>query len=160
MLKPYTINKSHEDFSIRLTKWCLVLLAVCAIVMLLSGPRIVGIMMLRTSPWLQGALRYYLLLGSGYVLGTLALIVIVQLFHLVDRIGQGEVFIPTNVRSLQLIGWNVGVVAIMALIISITCYLPVLAIAIAGTFMTLIIRVVRNAFGKAVQMQDELDYTI
>ena len=41
-----------------------------------------------------------------------------------------------------------------------TAYLPMLMIAVSCSLLTLIIRVVRNAFGKAVELQEQVDYTI
>jgi hypothetical protein len=42
----------------------------------------------------------------------------------------------------------------------ITCGYFIPLIFAAATFMTAIIRVVMNAFAKAVEMKDELDYTV
>lgn len=41
-----------------------------------------------------------------------------------------------------------------------TAYLPMLLVAVSCSLLTLIIRAIRNAFGKAVALQEEVDFTI
>lgn len=152
--------KSYEDISIRLTKLFLAVLFIASMIALSVGKQLVRQIMFLRSPLLTGNIRFYALLICGYSLGIFAIVFIIQMFRLVERIGRGEVFSERNVSSLQRIGWIVAVASLIALFAGLTCYTPVLAISIAGVFMTLIIRVIRNAFGKAVQMKNELDYTI
>jgi len=150
----------YEQTSIVLTKIGLILFSIIAILLMFNGPWIIEQLMHRTSPLLSGNTRRGLFMTSGYTCGILALLCMFSLFQLVNRIGNGQIFTRENVTTLRHIGWEVMVVTILAILIGLTCYLPILAIAAAGAFMTLIIRVVRNAFGKAVAMQDELDYTV
>lgn len=150
----------NEENSIRLTKGCILLLYAAAAVMTLTGPRIVGHFMVRSTPWLTGNTRFGVMLGCGYVCAALAFICLTDLYRLLGRIGRGDVFVAENVVSLRRIGLEVLAAAFMTAVIGLTCYLPVLVLSAAAIFMMLIIRVVRNAFGKAVAMQDELDYTI
>ena len=160
MIKQTNSGIFNEENSIRLTKACIVLLyAVCA-VMSLTGPRIVGHFMTRSTPWLTGNTRFGVMLGCGYACGVLAFVCLTDLYRLLGRIGRGDVFVAENVASLRRIGLEFLAAACITAVIGVTCYLPVLVVSAAAAFMMLIIRVVRNAFGKAVAMKDELDYTI
>ena len=38
-----------------------------------------------------------------------------------------------------------------------TAYLPMLLVTVSCSILTLIIRVIRNAFGKAIELQDQVD---
>ncbi|WP_164470909.1 DUF2975 domain-containing protein [Vaginisenegalia massiliensis] len=151
---------NHENTSILLTKICLAIFFIVAILMLFNGPYLVAQFDGRSTPLFGGDLRRNLLLLSGYICGGLALLFISSFYRLIDRIGRDQVFTSENVTCLRYIGWEIQVVTLIALIMGLTCYLPLLAIAVAGGFMVLVLRVVRNAFGKAVAMQDELTYTI
>lgn len=153
-------RKSHEDTSILLTKLCLVFLFVASIGLMLTGTWVVDLVIIYPSPLLQGQARYLLLLVLGYTLGIPALFFIVQLYRLVAQIGRNQVFISENVRSLQVLGWEVALATLISFIMGVLAYIPILLLTIAGISLTLIIRVIRNAFGKAVQLQEEVDYTI
>lgn len=150
----------NEENSIRVTKGCILLLFAAAAVMSVLGPRIVSHFMERSTPWLTGSVRYGVMLGVGYVCAALAFACLTDLYRLLSRISRGDVFVRENVTSLRRIGLEVLAAAAATFVIGVTCYLPVLVLSAAAVFMMLIIRVIRNVFGKAVDMQDELDYTI
>jgi len=150
----------NEENSIRLTKGCILVLYAVSLAMTVSGRRIVGHFMNRSTPWLTGNTRFYVMLICGYACALLAFICLSDLYRLLGRIGRGDVFVAENVTALRRIGLEVLAAAVVTAVIGATCYLPVLVLSAAAVFMMLIIRVVRNAFGKAVAMQDELDYTI
>ena len=69
-------------------------------------------------------------------------------------------FIQQNVQYLRYLGWEVGIVALISLFMGLTVYLPMLLVTVSCSILTLIIRVIRNAFGKAIELQDQVDYTI
>lgn len=96
----------------------------------------------------------------GYVLGCLALACIVHLYRLLSRIGKNQVFITQNVQYMRYLGWEVGTVALISLFMGLTAYFPMLLVTVSCSILTLIIRVIRNAFGKAIELQDQVDYTI
>lgn len=152
--------KSYEDTSIKLTKFSLIALFFTSLLLIFSGSRIVELVIIYPSPFLKGDSRFIFLLLMGYILGFLALLFIIHLYQLVSRIGKDHVFVPENVKSLRYLGWETGVAAVLSLIIGLTAYLPMLMIAVAASLLTLIIRVIRNAFGKAVELQEQVDYTI
>lgn len=155
-----TPRPTYEDWSIRLTKLCLIGLFLAAIGLMCTGTWVVDLAVIYPSPILQGASRYWTLLVGGYTLGFLALIFLIHLYQLVTRIGHDQVFIPKNVRSLQLLGWEVGAASLISFLLGTSCYIPILLLTVAGIALTLVIRVIRNAFGKAVELQDQVDYTI
>ncbi|MBD3949653.1 DUF2975 domain-containing protein [Tuanshanicoccus lijuaniae] len=152
--------KKFIDTQITITKVSILLFVVIVIFMLLSGTRIVNYIMPRSTPWFTGQLRYSTLLTSGYLSGSLALFFLYQLFCLISRIEHGKIFIDENVTALDWITRAIVIVSIIAVFVGGTCYLPILFVALACAFTALIIQIVRNAFAKAIQMQNELDYTI
>ena len=83
-----------------------------------------------------------------------------QLYRLVGRIDSGEVFSTRNVRSLKIISDIVLLACVVTFIMGVTCGIFILFVCASTAFMTAIIRVVMNAFSKAVEMKDELDYTV
>ncbi|MEY8462974.1 DUF2975 domain-containing protein [Streptococcus merionis] len=152
--------ETHEDASIVLTKISLIVLFIASIALLCSGSWVVDLIVVHPSPFFEGSTRFWVLLISGYALGLLALICLAHLYILVSRIGKNQVFISQNVHSLRILGWEVALVALISLFMGMTAYLPMLLITVACSLLTLIIRVIRNAFGKAVELQNEVDYTI
>lgn len=153
-------TKTAEDMSITLTKVSLVVLFVASIALLCTGSWVVNLVIEYPSPLFEGAIRFWVLLIFGYILGFLALACIVHLYQLLSRIGKNHVFIVENVQTLRYLGWEVGTVALISLFMGVTAYLPMLLVAVSCSILTLIIRVIRNAFGKAVELQEQVDYTI
>ncbi|MEQ9809890.1 DUF2975 domain-containing protein [Streptococcus jiangjianxini] len=153
-------HNSYEDFSIILTKICLIVLFIGAIILLSTGTWVVDLAIIYPSPLLQGTQRYITMLCLGYSIGLLSLIFLYHLFQLVNRIGKDLIFIELNVRSLQILGWEAAAITAISFLMGVTCYIPMLLITAAGIALTLVIRVIRNAFGKAVELQNDVDYTI
>ena len=155
-----TRQKTAEDISIVLTKISLSILFIASIVLIAIGPWVVSLVIEFPSPFVQGESRYWILLLLGYVLGCLALTCIVHLYRLLSRIGKNQVFIRQNVQYMRYLGWEVGMVALISFFMGLTVYMPMLLVAVSCCILTLIIRVIRNAFGKAIELQEEVDYTI
>lgn len=153
-------NTTREDISNKLTKISLIILFLTSIALMGIGSWIVTQVVEFPSPFFEGTLRFGILLGSGYLLGCLALACIIHLYQLLTRIGEDQVFIAQNVQYLRYLGWEVGLVALISLFLGLTAYLPMLLIAVSCSLLTLIIRVIRNAFGKAIELQEQVDYTI
>ena len=154
------MKKTAEDMSITLTKISISLLFIASIILIALGPWVVNLVIEFPSPFFQGATRFWILLLLGYVLGCLALTCIVHLYRLLSRIGKNQVFITQNVQYMRYLGWEVGTVALISLFMGLTTYLPMLLVTVSCSILTLIIRVIRNAFGKAIELQDQVDYTI
>ncbi|NEW63962.1 DUF2975 domain-containing protein [Facklamia sp. 253] len=155
-----TQPKSLVEVQIKITKSSIILFALIAIVLLFTGTHIVQYIMPRSTPLFTDQLRFNVLLSSGYISGTLALFFLFQLYRLITNIENGNIFIDENVKTLDWITHAITIVSIIAILVGFTCYLPILFIALACGFTALIIQIVRNAFAKAIQMQDELDYTV
>ena len=153
-------DNTKELSSIKITKILILLLLVGAVGMCIGGPTIVKIVMTKRSPFFDGEVRFWTLLSCGYVCAVLFFIFLYQLFLLVSRIEKGDVFISENVKALGLISNLVLTAAFITLFVGLTCTYMILIITLAAFFITPIIRVVKNAFGKAVEMKEELDYTI
>ncbi|RSI16591.1 DUF2975 domain-containing protein [Streptococcus sanguinis] len=154
------MKKTTEDMSITLTKISISLLFIASIILIALGPWVVNLVIEFPSPFFQGEMRFWVLLLLGYVLGCLALTCIVHLYRLLSRIGKNQVFITQNVQYMRYLGWEVGTVALISLFMGLTAYLPMLLVTVSCSILTLIIRVIRNAFGKAIELQDQVDYTI
>lgn len=159
-MKEHNMTKGKEVLSIKVTKVFIVLMAFAAVVMCFCGPKIVRYVMDRPSPIIQGETRFYVMLICGYILAVITFIFLYMMYALVRRIGEGDVFTSRNVVSLQNISYLVILVCIVSLILGFTCAYMCLTISAAAAFMTAIIRVVKNAFGMALEMKDELDYTV
>lgn len=154
------MKKTAEDMSITLTKISISLLFIASIILIALGHWVVNLVIEFPSPFFQGEIRFWVLLLLGYVLGCLALACIVHLYRLLSRIGKNQVFITQNVQYMRYLGWEVGTVALISLFMGLTAYLPMLLVTVSCSILTLIIRVIRNAFGKAIELQDQVDYTI
>lgn len=152
--------KISEDMSILLTKISIAILFIASLALLVLGDRVVQLVMEFPSPLFAGGLRYGIMLSLGYVLGFLALLCIFHLYRLLRNIGNNHVFIDQNVHYLRYLSWEVGCVALISLFMGFTVYMPMLLITVSCSILTLIIRVIRNAFGKAIELQDQVDYTI
>ena len=154
------MKKTAEDMSITLTKISISLLFIASIILIALGPWVVNLVIKFPSPFFPGESRYWILLLLGFVFGCLALTCIVHLYRLLSRIGKNQVFIRQNVQYMRYLGWEVGMVALISFFMGLTVYMPMLLVAVSCCILTLIIRVIRNAFGKAIELQEEVDYTI
>ena len=159
-------NKERWLSSVKVTKIFIVLVAVVSVVMCFMGPKIVRMVALESkegvfeSPWLQGYPRFWVLIVLGYICAIILFVMLYQLYRLVGRIDSGEVFSTRNVRSLKIISDIVLLACVVTFIMGVTCGFFILFVCASTAFMTAIIRVVMNAFSKAVEMKDELDYTV
>lgn len=158
----------HKNFltSVKVTKLFIILVAVASVVICILGPRIVRMVALESkegvfeSPWLTGFSRFWVLIVLGYICAIILFVMLYQLYILVSRIDAGEVFSVQNVRSLKIISDIVLIACLITFIMGVTCGYFILFVCASTAFMTAIIRVVMNAFSKAVEMKDELDYTV
>jgi len=99
---------------------------------------------------------FYLTLYSGCIP---ALLLLYELYEILQRISKGEIFVTKNVSSLRRISWYSflgGGICLMSALY----YIPFLLVAFAAAFVGLIVRVVKNVFAQAVELQQEVDYTI
>ena len=153
-------KNSSEAISIKVSKIAIFLVAVAAVVMCVIGPKLVDIVMTKESPLITGQGRYLMLLIGGYICAAILFAFLFILYGLISRIEIGNVFIPENVRALRHLAWLVFAASVITGIIGICCTLMLLIVTATATFVIPIICVVKNAFGKAVEMKDELDFTV
>lgn len=149
-----------EINSIRITKIFIIALMIGAVLMCILGPKIVGYVMLRTSPLLQGEPRFWVILIGGYLCAAVLFAFLILMYGLILRIEAGEVFTERNVRALHNLSLLVFTACVLTAAIGITCCYMILVITVTTAFVVPVIRVIKNAFGKAVEMKQELDLTV
>lgn len=122
-----------------------------------------------TAPWLferfslvrhmvpQQMLRFFLV--TVYSVAVPAAIALWQLHGLLFEIRKEQVFTAANVARLRVLSWCCLAAGAICLA-SVLYYPPFLALAAAGAFMALILRVVKNVFEQAVALKAENDFTI
>lgn len=94
-----------------------------------------------------------------YACAVLAFTALFFLNKLLSNISRGKVFIGENVKLIRILSWCCYLVGIVLAVYSIWVY-PFIVIAAAAAFFGLIIRVLKNVFAKAVQIQEENEGTI
>jgi hypothetical protein len=82
-----------------------------------------------------------------------------SLDRLLTAIKRGEVFTKRNIRHLRVISWSCFAAALVLLISSLVS-ISFFALAIVAAFFGVVLRVVKNLFAAAVDLQDENNYTI
>ena len=150
----------NESRSIRLTRVCtLALIAVC-VCMVAAGVPISRFFIDRGFIAVRGRWALPLCLLAGYLCAAAALAMLVVMYRFLGRLEKGEVFSRANVRSLRRIGFCCAAGGLFSLLAGIALLHEFLYVALAAGFMTLIVRIVKNAFEQAVRMKEELDYTV
>lgn len=96
------------------------------------------------------------ILYSGSVCGWLLL---VKLWRLLTNIRNGQVFCENNISCLRISCWCCTAVFVI-LGLSTFYYVLFGIIAAAAGFTALIIHIIKNVFEQAIQMKDELDFTV
>ena len=83
-------------------------------------------------------------------------IILWNLYRMIGRIGEEQIFSDENVSCLRLISWMCFAVAVICLI-STAYYVFFLIIAACAAFMGLLIRVIKNVFVRAGEIKEEND---
>jgi len=147
----------NDSKSLTLSKICVILFMALLLACIILAPRMVARLMQ------MSAMAYNA--GSGLFLKTIyigaipAAALLVFLFMLLHRIGEGQVFIRENTAYMRFISWCCFAGAAIC-IASAFYYIPWAAIGVSGAFMGLIVRVVKNVVAKAVSLQDDADLTV
>ncbi len=97
--------------------------------------------------------------ATVYACSVFAWLLLAQLWGLLGKIRQGEVFTEENVRRLRIVSWCCAGAAFLCLV-SALYYPSFLLVTVAAGFMCLIVRVVKNVFQQAIAMKSELDLTV
>ncbi|MBS3873140.1 MAG: DUF2975 domain-containing protein [Firmicutes bacterium] len=147
----------NDHKSIILSKLCVLFFAFGLLGVVAFAPALVRWLLSYSRAYLRGLELHFLVTIYG---GSLpAAILLYNLYRLLERIAQAEVFIPENALRLRTLSWCAAVGAGIALAASLY-YFPWLMFAIPAAFMSLILRVIQNVFSEAVSLKQEVDYTV
>lgn len=147
----------NDRRSIVLSKICVVLFLVILCAVAVSGPWLFESLLQRVRPALQDIRNYFFI--TVYSGAIPAAFLLIRLSALLRRIEKDEVFVEKNVAALRHISWCCFTGAVISLV-SAFYYFPWLIVGAAAAFMGLIVRVVKNVVAKAVELQNEADFTI
>ena len=146
----------NRDKSVKLSIVCVFLFGAVLLVLDAGAYWITGwYVRLRSMPRQYGGL----LMISIYSGSVFAWICLYRLWRLLKNISRGEVFCRENMDNMRSVSWCCACAAAICLVSGIY-YLPFVIIAASAGFMALIVRVVKNAFQQAIEMKDELDFTV
>ena len=146
----------NGDKSISLSQCCVVLFALLLAALDIGGYWFVGFFIrLRGMVWQSGVL----MLVSIYTGSVFGWVTLWKLWNLLGNIKAGHVFVDDNVRIMRTVSRCCAAAAVISAL-SALYYAPFFVIAMAAAFMALIVRIVRNVFQTAIEMKDELDYTV
>lgn len=143
--------------SIVLTKLCILLFMTGYFAVLLGCPRMMDVFVRSSfsaagkSPWLFITTVYVCAIPIGLLL--------MNLWKLLGDMGLEEIFTPANIRRLRIISWMCFLTGAICLV-SMVYYVFWGIIGVAMSFMGLLIRVIKNTFERARELQEEVDYTI
>ena len=144
----------NENRSLILSKICVIGFSVLLLLSLFFAPTLFREWIINYPE--ARLLMFRMTVYLGCVPAALLLILLYLLLH---RIGNGLVFIRQNVKCLRQISWCCFAGAIIAASSSFYWF-PWFAVGIAAGFMGLIVRVVKNVFERAVTLQEDADFTI
>ena len=143
--------------SIILSKICVVIFALALLTGGIFAHRIITPLDYAPLNTALGEVSPFLLTVYVGIIPAVALLVL--LYMLLHRIGKGQVFVTQNVKTLRLISWCCFFGAFLSLA-STLYYFTWILVAAAAAFMGLIVRIVKNVFAKAVELQEDADFTI
>lgn len=147
----------NKDSSLKLSKICVYIFTVLMVVIRVFAPKIFSMLIERRTAYLGGTLPYFLI--STYTACIPASAALYGLHRLLDNIDKDLVFIDKNMDILRLLSWCCIFAGLICLV-SCVYYMPFLILAAAAGFVGLILRVVKNVFAQAVELQKYNDYTI
>ncbi len=96
---------------------------------------------------------------STYFVLVPSIAALLVLLWLLANLKAGEIFVPQNVIYLRCLSWLCAG-ACLVCVVSLFYYLPFAVLAGAFALMALLLNAVKNCFGHAVEMKDELDLTV
>ena len=147
----------NKDKSITLSLFCVRLFAVILVGLCASAPWLFKRFTLIRFMVPQQMLSFFLV--TVYAVAVPAALALWHLHGLLAEIRKNDVFTHANVARLRALSWCCLAAGLICLA-STLYYMPFLALAAAGAFMALILRVVKNVFEQAVALKDENDFTI
>jgi len=147
----------NDSRSLTLSKICVAIFMALLLACAVLAPRFVNLFISVSAP--AYAVGKALFLATIYAGSVPAAILLICLYALLQRIGEGNVFVNKNTACLRYISWCCFAGAAICLASSLY-YVLWLAIGAAAAFMGLIVRVIKNMVAKAVSLQDDADFTI
>lgn len=146
-----------EKKSIALSKLGVLIFMLLILIAAVFAPWMVAWLINYSQAHLAGKeLLFYFTLYTGCIP---AMLLLYELYQLLQRISKGDVFVTANVGGLRRISWY-SILGGGVCLLSALYYIPFLLIAFAAAFVGIIVRVVKNVFAQAVELQQEVDYTI
>ena len=100
-----------------------------------------------------------LILPVYYTFCVPVYVALFSLDRLLAAVKLDKVFTAQNVRYLRIISWA-SFAAALVLLVSSLVSITFFALAIVAAFVGIILRVVKNLFAAAVELQEENDFTI
>jgi len=94
-----------------------------------------------------------------YSSAPFAAVILYCLIKLLLNIKRNSIFILENAKYLKAVSWCCFLIAIITLIGGIF-YMPLLAIAAAGCFTGVLLRVLKNVMERAIELKEENELTI
>ena len=94
-----------------------------------------------------------------YPSSVFASVILCSLIKLLFNIKAGDVFVVQNVKIFKIVSWCCFAIALITLVGGFF-YLPFFAIAVAGAFTGMLLRVLKNVMESAVELRAENDLTI
>lgn len=145
----------NSEKSITLSKICVIAFMVALLAGVVAAPFLIGeiVFILREARLLR------LFLVTMYCGAVPAMALLVCLLMLLNNVSRETVFVRNNVSLLHTISWCCFIGTAIAAA-SYFYYKPWIIVAAAAGFMGLIVRVVKNVFARAVQLQDDADLTV
>lgn len=111
------------------------------------------------APYLDRGFGPEPLIIAVYLCSIPAWVTLAALHRLLRRIRKGIIFCAENIRSMRVTAWCCMAVALLCT--AAAFFHPLLlVVAAAAALMGLIVRIVKNVFQQAMEMKDELDFTV
>ncbi len=110
-------------------------------------------------PITNEAIAFPTLIGLFYIGTFFAYVILFNVMKLLGNMDNNKVFIKENTKLMK--NMSVGCIAIFAIcFVGMLVWPSTLFIGVIGLFMGLIVQCVRVVMDKAIDMRDELDYTV
>lgn len=148
--------KWNNSKSVILSKVCVVVFALVLLALDIGSKWLIEdwLSVFLDTPW-HNAVLYVLI----YLCSIPGWVTLWSLWRLLDRIYQGQVFVEENIQDMRRTSWCCILVAVLCGVTA-PFYWPLFIITIMAGFVGLIVRIVKNIFEQAMEMKDELDFTV
>lgn len=143
--------------SILLSKVCVIMFSVATLLTVLFANSIVNWLVDFSRADLAG--KEINFLATIYIGFVPAAFMLFNLYALLRKISTEKMFVQSNVSYLRRISWCCMFGGIIALV-SALYYSPWIVVALAASFMGLIVRIIKNMVAYGVNLQTESDYTV